>query len=420
LLNTGGAAQIITADTMYGINIQEILLTDNSEITFDVYSDGTSPIKATIVWNDPAPSSSISPVLTNDLDLRISDENSIVFKPYILDPQNPQSPATTGDDTYNNVEKIIIDNPNLGKYTVSITSKNPCTQMVSVVISGVTNEQAQTTLKAHQFIDGSQTEVDSIARYETNDFVKYPAGILFNDVHYQDTVYLQSTLNNVYDQSNQSHKFLKWVETNITYTNYYPSVIENIEKETTSILAQSVYSNINSTIEGVLNYSTNLYFKDPWFRDKYDLKGWNNRGMEAVWHEGTNFDLSLDSEYQGVIIDQDFTIQNLPVYSIKTTSPQFVNINGTSNKIYFQKWECNPVGSVTFEDSHTLESSVTFHQDNSEVKAVFKGTDLTEDVYAIDNNSQSKIIRIGSGANDDLYKVYESLDCVWLEKSTNN
>jgi len=80
------------------------------------------------------------PRLVNDLDLRIIDPNSsTTYYPFVLNPSSPNSPATTGDNTLDNVEQVLIASPNLpGNYTAQITYKSTLTnneQYFSLILS---------------------------------------------------------------------------------------------------------------------------------------------------------------------------------------------------------------------------------------------------------------------------------------------
>lgn len=126
--------------------IAEGLLDDvNSVHTYTFECGSAAPIKATLCWTDP-PASAVStlddpsPRLLNDLDLRIIDPNdSETYYPYVLNPANPSVPATTGDNTLDNVEQVLISSPNLpGNYTVQISYKGTLTngqQYYSLIFS---------------------------------------------------------------------------------------------------------------------------------------------------------------------------------------------------------------------------------------------------------------------------------------------
>ena len=85
-------------------------------------------IKATLVWTDPPGASTTNevrtPRLVNDLDLRLISPSGIIHFPWVLDPANPQNPASRGDNVLDNVEQIVVAAPEPGNYTLLITRKN--------------------------------------------------------------------------------------------------------------------------------------------------------------------------------------------------------------------------------------------------------------------------------------------------------
>ncbi len=92
------------------------------------------PFKATVCWTDPAgipipgnPLNDRTASLINDLDLRLIDSatNTPVTGalPWMLDPANPTNPATRGDNTVDNVEKIWVANLPAGTYYLEVTNK---------------------------------------------------------------------------------------------------------------------------------------------------------------------------------------------------------------------------------------------------------------------------------------------------------
>ncbi|MCB0676420.1 MAG: T9SS type A sorting domain-containing protein, partial [Saprospiraceae bacterium] len=75
--------------------------------------------------------------LVNDLDLRIEFEDGTVFFPWILDPANPANAATTGDNTRDNVEQILISAPDSGLYEIRVVSPaGASTQDFSLILQG--------------------------------------------------------------------------------------------------------------------------------------------------------------------------------------------------------------------------------------------------------------------------------------------
>ena len=147
LMNTYKAVQLMTLDNETGGNnlIREDILDQGNFSEYQVESNGTDPLKVTICWTDqpgtPAPVS-LNPsnlMLVNDLDLRVSDPNSTVYQPWVLDPYNPSSTATNGDNIRDNVEQVYIESPIAGTYTIRVNHKGTLTgssQNFSMVISG--------------------------------------------------------------------------------------------------------------------------------------------------------------------------------------------------------------------------------------------------------------------------------------------
>jgi len=145
LVNAERAANIILEDQQQN-SIDEITLANGGEWTREVTVSGGNPFWVTISWTDPPgniPPASLNPrnpVIKNDLDLKIVDEDGTVYYPYRLDPDNPSAQATTLTKNYvDNVEKVYIENPAEGSYTIVVDHEGTLTasQIFSVIISGI-------------------------------------------------------------------------------------------------------------------------------------------------------------------------------------------------------------------------------------------------------------------------------------------
>lgn len=100
-----------------------------------VKASGSEPLKVTISWIDPEykiTSNQWSTLynyrvsrLINDLDVRIIDTTTNTsYQPWKLDAVNPMTPATKGDNTVDNVEQVVLDNPVAGRnYRIEVTNK---------------------------------------------------------------------------------------------------------------------------------------------------------------------------------------------------------------------------------------------------------------------------------------------------------
>ncbi len=147
LMNSTKAAQLISQDFLENnALIREEKLNNQETFQISYKPDGSEPLVITLAWTDlagtPTPIS-LNPttlMLVNDLDIRISD-GSQEYLPYILDPAQPNQPATRGDNFRDNVEKIFIPNPDPNKtYTITISHKGQLqsgAQDFSFIISGV-------------------------------------------------------------------------------------------------------------------------------------------------------------------------------------------------------------------------------------------------------------------------------------------
>lgn len=144
LLNAERMAYFVTQKEENGYSIVEDSLQDGQVKDYTIFADGTNSLIATLCWTDPAGtpvSPSLDPIdlmLINDLDIEvIAPDGTTIYLPWILNPANPNAPATTGNNFRDNVEKVEIPTPISGIYTIRITHKNALssTQHFSLIAS---------------------------------------------------------------------------------------------------------------------------------------------------------------------------------------------------------------------------------------------------------------------------------------------
>lgn len=147
LMNTDHAAKLLSLnveeDDRYVI--LEYSITTGGTFELPIECLKTEYLKATICWTDvPASASapSLDPAdakLVNDLDMRIiGPATTTTYAPWILNGVNPSAAATTGDNSLDNVEQVLIENPADGNYTIRITPKGTITngpQVLSIIVS---------------------------------------------------------------------------------------------------------------------------------------------------------------------------------------------------------------------------------------------------------------------------------------------
>ncbi len=146
LLDMAKATQAITDNGTKSI-VQESTLSQGQVQTNTVTASGGGPLIATISWTDPAGTPTAEGVindrtikLVNDLDIRVSD-GTTTFKPWILDPAHPATPATTGDNIRDNVEQVYLANAVPGRtYTITVSHKGILqsgSQAYSLIVTGI-------------------------------------------------------------------------------------------------------------------------------------------------------------------------------------------------------------------------------------------------------------------------------------------
>jgi len=153
------------------------VLTSGTKYIKEIAAKEGEALKATISWVDPAAvpfnsdeelQNNLSSRLVNDLDLRIIDTtNNQVYYPWRLDANNPMAPATKGDNTVDNVEQVLIENPVAGRtYRIEVSNKgslvneagNAASQAYALVVTG---------LQASGSMSATETVKKSVAVYPT-------------------------------------------------------------------------------------------------------------------------------------------------------------------------------------------------------------------------------------------------------------
>ncbi len=148
VLNARKAAEVILNRDQSAM-ISERVLNPNETYTMQVVASGKGALTATICWTDPEATASTAtaanfnnrtPKLVNDLDLTITDGTTDNL-PFVLNPDQPASLATRGNNIRDNVEQVLIPNAIPGKtYTVTIKHKGTLTngkQDYALIMSGI-------------------------------------------------------------------------------------------------------------------------------------------------------------------------------------------------------------------------------------------------------------------------------------------
>jgi PKD repeat protein len=148
LMNTKNAALKISQDQTTDV-LGELVMTNGGIYSRDVIALGTEPLKVTIVWTDPpgtpppAQLDPITPMLVNDLDLRITFTGNTYY-PWKCNRDVPANAATnSAENNVDNVEVVYIASPSPGAtYTITVDHDGTLSggsQAYSIVISGIAN-----------------------------------------------------------------------------------------------------------------------------------------------------------------------------------------------------------------------------------------------------------------------------------------
>lgn len=139
---------------------------------------GTSQVRFMVYWNDPAAAAGASPALVNDLDLMVKDPSNDSYLPWILDPTpnpaNLDAPATNGIDRLNNMEQVLINDPDTGNYSIEITGFNvPFGPQEYFVVYEIITEQLVLTYPngEERFFPGGLEEIQWDATNTTENFL---------------------------------------------------------------------------------------------------------------------------------------------------------------------------------------------------------------------------------------------------------
>ncbi|MEM9023218.1 MAG: S8 family serine peptidase, partial [Bacteroidota bacterium] len=86
--------------------------------------NGAKQLRVMVYWTDPQASVNASTALVNNLDMTLTDPASNTTLPWLLDftptVASLSAPATHGVDSVNNMEQVVIDDPAMGAFTVTV------------------------------------------------------------------------------------------------------------------------------------------------------------------------------------------------------------------------------------------------------------------------------------------------------------
>jgi|TARA_X000000950_G_C13887910_1_gene649637 serine protease AprX len=128
LTDAEASAVLISSVNTGSSLIEERTLNQNEEYSFNITVQNGDKLAASISWTDPpgpifnASLNNQTPVLMNDLDLRIIKDGQEFF-PWKLELGQTSITAVKSDNAVDNFEKVEIDFPQAGTYTIKVSHK---------------------------------------------------------------------------------------------------------------------------------------------------------------------------------------------------------------------------------------------------------------------------------------------------------
>jgi hypothetical protein len=119
LMNLRRSSEMLENEHYFSASISQ---GTNNIHTISGVPSGTAQIKVMLYWHDPSASGLSAKTLVNDLDLELTTPSSSIVLPGILNPSpaNVQNNSVTGIDQLNNMEQVVINNPEAGDYSVMV------------------------------------------------------------------------------------------------------------------------------------------------------------------------------------------------------------------------------------------------------------------------------------------------------------
>jgi len=157
IMNTMAAAWVISNNAAWASmpHVKEVALQDGDTIEFHTQATDTNDLLFTVVWTDPEGPippyalDATNSVLVNDLDLRVYAPDGTTNYPYVYVEDatnvNLSFKQIRADNDRDNVERIHVEDPTNGWYTVKVTHKGALSngvQDVSIVVTGNTPTNA--------------------------------------------------------------------------------------------------------------------------------------------------------------------------------------------------------------------------------------------------------------------------------------
>jgi hypothetical protein len=128
-------------------------------------------LTATLSWYDPPAAFYATNALINDLDLRITQEDT-TYLPWALPTTAQQAVAVLGDNTRDNLEKVVVSGPVGGRYEITVSHKGSLQRINQNGEFENTTQKGALVLSGPGIFTTSETELELFA--SINSFLVAP------------------------------------------------------------------------------------------------------------------------------------------------------------------------------------------------------------------------------------------------------
>ena len=401
LLNTANEAGNIGPDYKFGWGIVNALragmLIEDERHLFDEVSQGatnthsinvpsgTTQVRFMVYWSDPAATPGSSPALVNDLDLIVTDPSSGAHEPWILDPTPNATtlnlPATLGPDHLNNVEQVLLNNPESGNYNIEISGFNVPMgpQEYFVVYEVIAEELTMTYPNSGESFAPNETESlhwdaintteDFVLEYSTDNGSSWDNITTVNATTYTyawsipnevtGEALVRITSGSFSDESDEVFSIAS-LATNVDVSQICPeeatfawNPVDNAESYDFYLLGDTTMEVMGNSTGNTFTFAITDPDEEMWAAvvAKNDTEGWTSRRTIAIYHPGglVNCDLaddiSLDS-LNNTIDDFNYICDDSP--TIISANIRNTGINSQSNFMVSYQIDSEPVVEETF------------------------------------------------------------------------
>lgn len=119
-----GRPDIVRAANLikWGAIVESSIDSSSSEKTWDIAVESGYDLKVTLAWDDYPADPGAEVALVNDLELRVISPSETIYYPFVLNPNKPWNNAESGENHIDNIEQILIKNPDVGSWQIIVSS----------------------------------------------------------------------------------------------------------------------------------------------------------------------------------------------------------------------------------------------------------------------------------------------------------